>query len=147
MNRREALAILTSAIAGLGILMAGDTAALARPGKADDLYVRCARACNDCKAACEACVKHCTAMIKAGAKEHEKTRRLSEDCGDICTTAARLCARKGPLTPAICEACAKACDACGAECGKHPDMKDMRDCARSCQVCAKACRELVNSHK
>jgi hypothetical protein len=148
MNRRDLLTMLTSASVGVGILVAPGAVALAQAGKAAaDMYAHCTKACADCHAACSACATHCAGMIKSGDKTHVKSKQLAEDCGDICATAAKLTARKGPMTAAICDACAKACDACGAECAKYPDMKPMQDCVKSCKVCAKACRDMIASHK
>src|SRR5689334_18581797 len=113
-----ALTSLTG-IASIGKAQAGQKATSA-------LYARCAQACSGCMKACAACSKHCASMVAAGMKEHAKTKRLSDDCRDICATAAKICSRRGLMTAAICEACATACDACGAECVKYPDMKPMK---------------------
>jgi len=110
-------------------------------------YAHCAKACSDCMKACAACSRHCASMIAAGQKEHVTSKRLSDDCGDICATTAKICSRRGPMTAAICEACASACDACGAECRKYPTMQPMKACAQSCAVCARACREMIQALK
>jgi len=112
---------------------------------ASDQYARCAKACIDCRKACTACSKHCVSMVAAGMKEHVKSKSLADDCADICAAAANITARRGPMSAAICAACAKACDACGAECRKWPAMEPMKYCAQSCSDCAKACREMLKS--
>jgi len=33
-------------------------------------------------------------MIKSGMKQHDKTKRLSEDTADICALAAQICNRR-----------------------------------------------------
>jgi hypothetical protein len=140
MNRREILfrvgaSLMTAAAVGL----CGAEKAEAEPQKsaakpAGDVYGRCAKACADCAKVCAACFKHCQGMAKAGMKGHEKSARLSADCLEICQSAAKIVARKGPLSKAICEACLKACEACGAP---------MAACAKSCADCAKVCREMI----
>ena len=125
---------------------AGQLAAAAQTAPAA-AYTRCASACSACAAKCRACSAHCAGMIRAGMKEHQKSKSLSDDCGEICALAARICTRRGPETSAICTACAQACDACGADCRKYPDMKPMKDCAASCAVCEKACREMIQALK
>ncbi|HZT41252.1 MAG TPA: hypothetical protein VFA07_03640 [Chthonomonadaceae bacterium] len=147
MQRREVFRLLgglaLTSLAGLssiGNAIAGQKATNA-------MYAHCAKACSDCMTACAACSKHCASMIAAGQKQHAKTKRLSDDCRDICAAAAKVCSRRGPMTAAICEACAAACDACGAECGKYPTMQPMKACTQSCAACAKACREMIQALK
>ena len=147
MHRRELVRLFASAALGLGVLAARNSTAMAPMGLHADMYGICVKACTDCQASCSACVKHCEGMIKAGNAAHGKSKKLAEDCRDICAAAAKLTARKGPMSAAICDACAKACDACGAECVKYPDMKTMQDCVKSCKACAKACRAMAASHK
>lgn len=145
MNRRGFLGMA----AGLPVLFAGEYARAEqrpqrrRPAAGGDIASRCAKACSDCRAVCEACVKHCQSMVSAGMKEHVKSLALSQDAADVCAAAARIVARRGPMSKAVCEACLKACEACGAECRKYPAMKQMKDCAASCARCAAACREMI----
>jgi hypothetical protein len=126
---------------GVLLLFAAAPAALAAPSAA--MYARCAKACKTCMTACQTCTTHCEAMIKSGMTEHRKTARISADCRDLCDVAARLCARKGPMTADACKACLSACDACGKECKKYPAMKPMKDCGKACDVCEKACKEMI----
>ncbi len=142
MNRRDVFRALVGFVMASLLYFGGMTRTEAAQKAAPDKYPRCAKACNDCFKACRACSQHCASMIAAGMKQHVKSKSLSDDCADICAAAAKITSRHGPLSAAICEACAKACDACGAECGKSPDMKPMKVCAQSCAVCAKACREM-----
>jgi hypothetical protein len=143
MNRRNALKAMTAMSAAVAALW--EIPAHAAPS--DALYAKCAQACLDSMKACQACNKHCAEMLHHGMKEHEKSRRLSEDCQEICALCAKLCKRKGPITAAMVEACRKACDLCGAECRKYPTMKPMADCAKSCAACSKICRELLAAMK
>jgi hypothetical protein len=115
----------------------------AHAAPAADLHKKCAAACKACEEACLECNKHCTAMVKAGNKEHAKSVKLSADCRDICAVAARICARKGPMSVEICKACAAACDACSKECGKSMNMPQMAACKKACDECSKACLEMI----
>lgn len=128
-------------VLALAALLALAPAAMAAPDAA--MYAKCAKACSTCMASCKACNTHCEAMVKSGMKQQVVSARLSADCRDLCDVAARLTARKGPMTAAACTACAEGCDACGKECRKYPSMKPMADCAKSCDACAKACREMI----
>jgi hypothetical protein len=119
--------------------------ALAAPDAA--MFARCAKACRACMAACRTCTAHCDSMVKAGMKEHQRTARISADCRDLCDVAAKLTARKGPMSVEACKACLGACNACGKECRKYPKMKQMVDCAKACDACEKACQEMIDAAK
>jgi hypothetical protein len=69
--------------------------------------------------------------------------RLCNDCSDICSTAAKLVARSGPLQLAYCEMCIKACNRCATECAKYPNEEHMVACAKECRACVAACREMI----
>jgi hypothetical protein len=136
------------------LVILGGTATLgiSRPAGAQqrgtsDLYTRCAHACAACNVTCVRCARHCAGMVASGMKEHTKSLHLSQDCADLCGAAARICARRGPMARAACQACVQSCKACGMECGKYPQMKPMRDCARACAACATVCQRMVDSIK
>ena len=139
MNRRELLTSLTAAALTAAALPLLTEAADAKPS--DALYASCAKACAHCEAACRTCHKHCLAM---GA-EYVVSQRLSADCMELCTVAAKLSARRGPMAVAACRACLQACRACGAECSKYPQMSVMAGCAKSCAACAAACEAMVTA--
>ncbi len=143
-NRKQLLHNALLAVVGSVItIVATDPRPAAAKSPKDDIYAPCAKACADCEKKCTACNKHCAGMIRAGMKEHERSYRLSADCRELCASAAKIVARRGPLSVAVCTACAEACEKCGAECGKYPDMTEMKACAVSCDVCAKACRTMI----
>jgi hypothetical protein len=106
-------------------------------------YAKCAKACADCALECGSCFKHCSNLVAEGKKGHRASMYLCNDCGEICASAAKLTAQRGPLAVTLCEACAKACDTCGAACEKFPDDAHMKKCAQACRDCAKACREMI----
>jgi len=135
----------------VGVLALGLIALLSLGARADEREPKdtdhekvhpCAKACADCANECESCFQHCVERVAAGAKRHTKTLRLCVDCGELCTTAAKLVSRQSPLRDLTCGACAKGCDVCAAACAKFPD-EHMKACARSCRDCANACRAMV----
>jgi hypothetical protein len=143
MKRRELLRGLSGMVAASALFAGSVSEVWAGQKPGTDMYAHCAKVCADCAAECTTCAKHCSGMIAAGMKEHEKTKRLSEDTRDLCATAAKICARRGPMTAAICQACITACKECGAACGKYPSMKPMKDCAQACDACIKACQDML----
>lgn len=102
----------------------------------------CLEACVECLVACEMCSDACL-----GEKDVAMLLmciRLDRDCADACATAIRVMARGGPLTAAVCRACADACDACAEECEKHAQHHDhCRICAEACRSCADECRRMA----
>jgi hypothetical protein len=132
----------------LGLLAVGLLAVTGPEVRAEDhkhseIVDNCAKACTDCLRACESCARHCAGLVAEGKKEHLTTLGTCADCGDICGTAAKIVARRGPLMFTVCEGCAKMCDECGKECEKFPMDEHMKECAKSCRDCAKACREMI----
>jgi hypothetical protein len=106
---------------------------------------QCMKECARCARECESCLTHCTFLIAEGKKEHVHTLRTCNDCGDMCAMAGKLIARDGPFMNAMCDACTKACDGCGAQCAKFPNDEHMTRCAKACGDCAKACREMIRA--
>jgi hypothetical protein len=131
-----------------GIMALGLTALLSLGARADEKDHKkvhpCAKACADCANECESCFQHCVELVAAGHNGHTTTLRLCADCGELCTTAAKLVSRQSALRGVTCEACAKACDVCAAACAKFPSDDNMKACVQSCRDCAKACRAMVN---
>jgi len=145
MNRRNNLSVA-------GVVALGLTALLSLGASADEPKSShknhgkvhpCAKACADCANQCEACYQHCVELVAAGDKRHTITLRLCADCGELCTTAAKLVSRESPLRGVVCEACARACDVCAAACEAFPADEHMTACAHSCRDCARACRDMV----
>ena len=146
MYRRVALAALGVAIVILAGFGRSPTRGQDRPpgkGHEHGPNVECARACAVCAFQCESCFDHCVRLVAEGKKEHTRTLRLCNDCGEICAVAGKVVSRQGPLQVTICESCARACDVCGAECEKFESDEHMRACAKACRECAKACRDMI----
>lgn len=142
MNRRNAMAAIGAAAAGVVVGSAGEARAHDDDKHAAH-YEACAKACVKCEVECEKNFHHCFKQVEGGKKEHAKVMHLSVDCAELCGAAGKLTARMSPLTAAACEACAKACELCAAECEKFPDSKEMQACAKECRECAKVCKEMV----
>jgi hypothetical protein len=136
-------------LAAVALLALGGDARPAKDSNAEEHghgpMDHCAKACADCMRACESCARHCAHLVAAGEKAHMTTLGTCADCGDFCSTAAKIVARHGPFAITMCEACATACDKCGDACAKYPKDKHMAHCAKACRDCAKACREMVKN--
>src|SRR5262249_28057788 len=94
------------------------------PGELDPQmpYFRvCAKACDDCARACDISSAHGEKLLADGKKEHLDPLKLCEDCAAICSAAGGVVAKDGPLSDAICTACAEACKRCGDACEKQGD--------------------------
>lgn len=118
----------------------------AQPGLDPDmpLFLVCARANDACATACELCSAHCARIMSEGPKkEHWATMRLCQDCAAICQAASRVTAKDGPMTVAICTACADACKRCGDACARHTDDPIMKRCTTECRNCERTCREMM----
>jgi hypothetical protein len=130
----------------LALLILAPTAGLAdeKPGDHHGgAFMECAKVCDDCQRECDSCARHCALLVAEGKKDHMKTLGTCSDCADMCSTAARVAARQGPMAVIQCEACAKSCDICGEACGSFADDAHMKRCAEMCRTCAKACREMI----
>jgi Domain of Unknown Function (DUF326) len=145
MTRRAMLTGL--GLIAVGFLVLGGNFLTADDKKADDPHAakfeQCAKACADCLRECESCAHHCANLVASGKKDHLRTLGTCADCAEVCTAAAKVVSRHGPLTGTICESCAKACDMCAAECEKHANDEHMKRCAKACRDCATACRDML----
>jgi hypothetical protein len=145
MDRREMLGAV-----GLGAVGLAVTGGVARgqqggaPGQEADIHERCAEACSDCEKECNQGFHHCYQQVQAGKQSHAKAMHLCVDCGEICSTSAKLVARMSPLMTFTCHACAESCEACIAECEKldDPEMKQVVDSLRKCR---ESCLEMVEA--
>jgi hypothetical protein len=135
-------------LVGIIFLSATAFAAQSRQGSTkhkehDEAMQACAKACSDCQRQCDSCATHCAHLVGDGKKQHITTLMTCQDCANICTTAAQIVARNGPMAGLICAPCAEACAQCGKECEKFPNDQHMKRCAEECRKCEKACRDMV----
>jgi hypothetical protein len=143
--RRHQLAAAAVALALAGGLGALRLSAADDPHRGHAEMEACMKECARCAKECEMCVNHCAHMLADGKKEHLRSLKTCNDCGDMCAMAGKLIARNGAFMNSMCDACAKACDGCGAECDKFPGDDHMKRCAQACKDCAKACRDMVRA--
>jgi hypothetical protein len=142
-----AAALIVSVAGGFGLarLWAADESKAGPRHHATPEMEACLKECARCAKECESCLNHCTYLVADGKKEHVRTLRTCNDCGDMCAISGKLVARDGAYMNLMCAACAKACDGCGAECAKFPHDEHMARCAKACEDCATACREMVKA--
>ena len=112
--------------------------------KDGDIHEKCADACSDCAKECNQGFHHCFKQVQAGKAGHAKAMHLCVDCGEVCSTSAKLVARMSPLMTITCHACAESCEACIAECEKLNDP-GMKETVESLKKCAASCREMVKA--
>ena len=144
MNRRDLLGLLGASAAGFTALAAyGSGPAGETDHNHGGPFDQCAKACSDCLRECESCAHHCANLVASGEKDHLRTLGTCADCAEVCTAAAKVVSRHGPLAGTICESCFKACGMCAAECEKHSQDEHMKRCAIACRDCAKACRDMI----
>lgn len=95
----------------------------------------------------EACIRGAIAADRCGhACLHEaevarlvKCINVSQDCAQLCRTAAFLVSHGSPFARQICEVCATACDSCAQECDRHA-FNHCKVCADTCRAAAAECR-------
>lgn len=146
MDRREMLGMLGATAAGLTAAAGKAGAHQQGAGGAQDgdIHERCAEACVDCEKHCNHGFHHCYQQVQAGKQDHAKSMHLCVDCGEVCSTAGKLVARRSPLMTITCHACAEACEACIAECEKMNDA-EMKEVVASLRKCAQTCREMAQA--
>jgi hypothetical protein len=143
---RFGLAALATAVLALATAAGQDPAPTRTPGQVDPKmphFLACAKACDDCARMCDLCSAHCAKMVAEGKKEHHETLRTTQDCATVCSAAARVTAKDGPMSDLICAACADVCKRCGDACEKHAADPIMKRCAEECRKCEKACRDML----
>lgn len=143
MDRRELLGVLGATAAGLAAV-SGGTASAQEKHAGGDIHERCAEACSDCEKECNRGFHHCYKQVQAGKQGYAKAMHLCVDCGEVCSTAAKLVARMSPLMTFTCHACAESCDACIAECEKLGDA-EMKEVVASLRKCSESCKEMVKA--
>jgi hypothetical protein len=147
MDRRELPGVLGSTAAGLAAVTGGSS--LAQDAKAHvhaegDIHEKCADACSDCAKECNQGFHRCDKQVQAGKAEHAKAMHLCVDCGEVCSTSAKLVGRMSPLMTITCQVCAESCEACIAECEKLKDP-GMKETIESLKKCAASCREMAKA--
>lgn len=146
MERREMLGALGAGAVGVALTARGAPGQQTggAGGRHGDIHDRCAEACSDCEKECNVGFHHCFKLAQDGKQSHAKAMHLCVDCGDICSTSAKLVARKSPLMAFTCRACAESCEACIEECEKMNDP-EMKRVVASLRACRESCLEMVKA--
>ncbi len=146
LNRRDVILSAAAMIAGLNrpAATSADVSMLGtvRDKSSGHRGMTAAAACSECATACSVLTRVCVERMVAGETQFAALRELSQDCTDICTVAATLLRRKGPLAPAICQACADACDRLVERCSILTASETQR-CEVIASRCAIACRTII----
>lgn len=96
---------------------------------------------------CLQCSESASRCIAAAGKSTDASVgefiELCLDASDICVVTATILTRQGPLSPAICQACADACDRLVKACANANLNGLEQTCATLANRCATVCRKLV----
>lgn len=141
MHRRKLLSVLGASAAGLVAVTSAGAADDAEKA-VTDCGCKCVEACCDAMNWCNEAFVHCSRLVGKGKAEHEKPMALLLDCGEVCSTAAKLIARTSPLTAQICRTCLESCGLAVASCEKF-DSRTMQDVAKSLRACGESCRAML----
>ncbi|WP_037306309.1 ferredoxin [Amycolatopsis orientalis] len=111
---------------------------------------RCVEACLACAQACVACADACLSEPDDVVPALRACIRLTQDCADFCTAAARAVSRQTgadhTVLRAVLRACVTICGACARECETHAGRHDhCRVCAEQCRAGEKACQDLLDT--
>lgn len=147
LNRRQAIA------AGTAAVLAGPSLpnALAQQAPKSETHAAphavdsAAAACRKCEAACRELLTAAHWICRPRTDLKTQVVRTAEDTADLCKVAAQLLSRRGPLAPAICQACADACDRLIRLFRQLPDSSDVESCLTTGTECRAACVSLVAS--
>ena len=97
--------------------------------------------CLECAESASRCI---TAAAKSADTNAGEFVQVCQDASDICFVTATILTRQGPLSPAICQACADACDRLIYACANANLNGLEQTCATLANRCATVCRRLVN---
>ncbi|HIE99963.1 MAG TPA: hypothetical protein EYG03_14350 [Planctomycetes bacterium] len=145
LNRRDVILSAAAMIASLNRATARSadvSVSGSAPDRSSSYGGNTAAACSECATECSLLTTVCIERVVLGETEFAALHELLHDCGDICTVAATLLNRQGPLAPAICQACADACDRLVVLCSTLTAGETQR-CEISARRCAIACRALI----
>ena len=97
--------------------------------------------CLQCAESASRCITVAARSADANVGEFVQ---VCQDASDICFVTATILTRQGPLSPAICQACADACDRLIYACANANLNGLEQTCATLANRCATVCRRLVN---
>lgn len=142
LNRRDVILSTAAMVTCFHRATGASATATALNRDRNDQGMTTAQACTECAAACSALTQVCFETVVGGKSEVALLHEVSRDCNEICTVAATLLGRQGPLAPAICQACADACDRLALLCS-NVTVQEAACCEAAARHCATSCRMLI----
>jgi len=152
MNRRELLQ--ATALSGLTLARADDRAAEnpipapegagkhvhnATPAPYRDLV----RTSSACVSTGDLCLSHCLSRLGEGDTELATCARTVRDTVAACGALQQLAAANSPHVREFAKVVSQVCADCQAECHKHDQHPECRDCGKACQDCKQACDKVA----
>lgn len=104
-----------------------------------------AASCMECSQACRGFIHELRPESAPGRDSLAELVRIADECSEICIVTATLLARRGPLSPAICQACADACQRLAAACDTMNSSPSVTNCQRLAMACGQACRHIITA--
>jgi hypothetical protein len=142
LNRRDVILSTAAMVTCFNRATAVSSPAAAPNRDKSDQGMTTAQACTECATACSVLTGVCVETVAEGMSEFAVLHEISRDCSEICTVAATLLGRQGPLAPAICQACADACDRLADLCSSF-NVREAERCEAAARHCAISCRALI----
>ncbi len=155
MNRRQILVLGTAATAlGQSLVAQAQTQAEAAGGQgaampnghehhgAGARYTALVAATSACISAGDACLTHCLVMLGEGDKELALCAKTVRDTIAACTALRELAAANSPHVQDLARVVAGICGDCEAECKKHGQHPECRDCEKACRECRQLCERV-----
>lgn len=94
----------------------------------------------------EICAAHCIDMMKAGDTSMADCLRSVHTMMPMCATLIRLAVLDSKRLKAFAAVCRDICLDCAAECKPHADKHAIcKDCMKSCDACAAACKKILDA--
>jgi Cys-rich four helix bundle protein (predicted Tat secretion target) len=101
------------------------------------------RAAGDCQIAGEICQAHCQAMLATGDTSLAACSASVRDMMASCSSLMQLAASDSKHLPGMAKICSQILEDCKAECEKHADHEECKECAKACEGCLKECKKVM----
>lgn len=115
------------------------------PGLSPEALENAAASCMECSQASRDLIHELRPESATGRGSLAELVRIADECGEICIVTATLLARRGPLSPAICQACADACQRLASTCDTMNASSSVTNCQRLAIDCGQACRHIITA--
>lgn len=111
---------------------------------ANERYLDCIDACQECAYVCSQCVVSC--LQENEVADLTRCIKLNLECAAICRNASEVMSLDSNFSERFCDVCADACNACAEECEKYAEkIGQCRECADVCRECAEVCTSMVRA--